>query len=240
MLGEFEVVNIEQAAGRLQRPFQVLRLAQIDDLSVEVYLCQGAVSWHRHLDEDELFMTISGLLTLESEWGTLTLRPWDMSLVPKGVAHRTLSAMRSEVLLLRPSTLTDRKNGDRRLYGITGKSRLSKASLVGAADIPTLAHEAQFLMSVEDYAVNVLRCLGTGPNIGPRAGDTLLLIHSGTALLETDRKDIPLLAGHLVKIPKYTAYRLISDRPSIALELVRQRSSTSEGRAGPRSMDITA
>jgi len=163
-----------------------------------------------------------------------------MALVPKGVAHRSLSAMRSEVLLLRPSKLTDRKNGHRRLYGITGKSRLSKANLAGAADRPAIAYRAQFLLAVEDYTVSMLRCLGTGPNVDPRSGDTMLLIHSGTTILESALEDIPLLAGHMVKIPKHTAYRLVSDKPSMVLELVRQRPSTSQTTAGHRFMDYTS
>jgi mannose-6-phosphate isomerase-like protein (cupin superfamily) len=224
MAGLLQVVSLDQAAGRLQRPFQVLRLIQIDDLAVEVYLCQGAVSWHRHLDEDELFMTFTGLVTLESEWGTVTLRPWEIALVPKGVAHRSLSAMRSEVLLLRPTQLTDRKNGHRRLYGITGKSRLAKASLIGAAERPAPRYRPQLLQTVEDYTMSMLRCAGTGPTIGPRSGDTLLLVHTGVLLLECTHGDEPLAAGQLARIPKHTSYRLISDRPSIVLELIRSPS----------------
>jgi hypothetical protein len=147
--------------------------------------------------------------------------------------------MRSEVLLFKPSRLTDRKNGDRRLYGITGKSRLNVVCLAMAAEAPPQAYRGQFLLTVENFGVHVLRCLGTSPTVAPRSGDSLLLLQSGAILMETDLEDMPLLSGYLVKIPKHTAFRLIADRPSIALELVRESPSASQGSADNRTMDYT-
>jgi len=163
MSSPLKVVNIASATKRLKEPFEILRLAQIDDLAVEVYLCQGAVAWHRHTDEDELFITFSGLMTLETEWGTVTLRPWEMAVVPKGVGHRSLSAWPSMVLLIRPVLLADRKNGDRRLFALPGQARLQKTSLIGSGEWPGLPFRPQLLLRIEDFSLHLLRCLGRGP-----------------------------------------------------------------------------
>jgi len=216
------VINIARAAKRLKEPFQMLRLAQIDDLAVDVYLCQGAVAWHRHTDEDELFMTYSGLMTLETEWGTVTLRPWEMALVPKGVGHRSLSAWPSEVLLVRPALLADRKNGDRRLYGLPGEARLRKTSLIGSGEWPGMPFRPQFLLRIEDFDLRLLRCLGRGPWIEPRSGDTLLLVQRGALLLESEEEQWPLMGGELIRVPKHTGHRLVTDTVAMVLELVRE------------------
>ncbi len=50
-----EVVNLTTVAGKLERPFALTTVAQVGDLSLSAYLCQGQTSWHKHLDEDELF-----------------------------------------------------------------------------------------------------------------------------------------------------------------------------------------
>jgi quercetin dioxygenase-like cupin family protein len=223
MSGSLAVVNVGRQVERLTRPFQVLRLEQIDDLAVDVYLCQGAMAWHRHVDEDELFLTYGGLITLESEWGTATLRPWEMALVPKGIGHRTLAAWSSAVLLLRPVELTDRKNGHRRLHGLSDQDRLRKVSLVGSAERPALPFRPQSLLEVEDFGLRLLRCVGEGPWAPPRAGDTLLLVQQGTLLVETEDSQTPLAGGELVRVPKHVAHRLTADRPTMVLEAARLR-----------------
>jgi len=223
MSGPLSVVNVGRQIERLTRPFQVLRLEQNDDLAVDVYLCQGAMAWHRHVDEDELFITYSGLITLESEWGAATLRPWEMALVPKGVGHRTLAAWSSAVLLMRPVQLTDRKNGHRRLHGLADEGRLRKVSLVGSAERPAFPFRPQFLLEVEDFGLHLLRCVGQGPWADPRPGDTLLLVQQGALLVETRESQTPLAGGELVRVPKHAAFRLTADRLTMVLEVARQR-----------------
>jgi mannose-6-phosphate isomerase-like protein (cupin superfamily) len=222
------VINLDREAERLVRPFQVLRLERIDDLAAELFLCQGAVAWHRHVDGDELFMPCSGSMILESERGTVTLRPWEMVLVPKGVGHRSISAWASAVLLVRPVALQDRKNGHRRLYGLPTEARLRKTSLVGSREWPGMPYRPQFLVQIEDYALRLLRCVGRGPWIGPRPGDTLLLAQQGTLLLESEDQQVPLMGGELVRVPKHRSHRLTADTVSVVLELVRDPS----GRGG--------
>ncbi|MDH7486090.1 MAG: hypothetical protein QHJ81_07405 [Anaerolineae bacterium] len=220
MPSSLQAVNIARAAKRLEKPFQLLRLLQVDDLAVDVYLCEGAVAWHRHTDEDELFMTYSGLMTLETEWGTVSLRPWELALVPKGVGHRSLSVWPSVVLVMRPVLLTDRKDGDRRLYGLPGETPLRKTSLIGAAEWPGMPFRPQFLLKIEDFSLRLLRCVGRGPWIEPRTGDTLLLVQQGTALLESEEGHLPLLGGELARVPKHLAHRLVSDTLALVLEWV--------------------
>lgn len=227
MPGTLSVVNVGRQIERLTRPFQVLRLEQIDDLAIDVFLCEGAMAWHRHVDEDELFLTFSGLIALETEWGATTLRPWEMALAPKGVGHRSLAGWSSAVLLIRPVELTDRKNGHRRLHGLSDESRLRKVSLVGSAERPALPFRPQSLLEVEDFGLRLLRCVGEGPWIEPRSGDTLLLVQQGTLLVETRETQAPLAGGELVRVPKHVAHRLTADKVTMVLEAARLRPAVS-------------
>jgi len=43
-----EVIRIAEQAARLSQPFTMIDLAQIDDLMLSVYLCQGTLQTHRH------------------------------------------------------------------------------------------------------------------------------------------------------------------------------------------------
>ena len=92
-----EKINYAQESAQLTEPFTMIDLAQIDDLSLSVYLCQGTMPFHRHLDQDELFMVHTGTISIESDWGNLILRPGELSVVPKGLSHRSASLIRSRL-----------------------------------------------------------------------------------------------------------------------------------------------
>ena len=115
---ELEIISIADQAGRLTEPFTMIDLASIDDLVLSVFLCQGTLPRHRHLDQDELFLVHSGTISLESDWGTAILRPGEMAVAPKGVGHRSSSLLNSQVLLLQPRLMVNRRNGNRRIFAL--------------------------------------------------------------------------------------------------------------------------
>src|SRR3989304_1647001 len=105
------VVNISAVANRIGRPFAMISVTAVGDLALSVYICQGLIDWHKHLDEDELFLVHEGVITLETERGSLTLHSEELAVIPKGVGHRSGSALRPAVVRLRPAALPDPQNG---------------------------------------------------------------------------------------------------------------------------------
>ncbi len=45
--------------------------------------------WHRNIDAHEIIFCVKGALDWETEMGTRTIRPGDMLLIPRGIAHRS-------------------------------------------------------------------------------------------------------------------------------------------------------
>lgn len=52
--------------------------------------------WHRNMDYDEIIICVQGGMTWETELGTLTIRPGEMVVLPRGVAHRSIPPEGSE------------------------------------------------------------------------------------------------------------------------------------------------
>lgn len=46
--------------------------------------------WHRNMDCDELIFCHQGGIRWETELGNISLRPGEMFVIPKGIAHRSL------------------------------------------------------------------------------------------------------------------------------------------------------
>jgi quercetin dioxygenase-like cupin family protein len=64
----------------------------VDDFVLRCSLVKGDFHWHRHTDQDELFLCHSGSLCVETREEKIVLSPGEGTVVPKGVEHRTSSA----------------------------------------------------------------------------------------------------------------------------------------------------
>ena len=59
--------------------------------------------WHKHPETDEVFMIIEGKLTIELRDKTLTLKKYDMVVIPKGVEHKPSCKEECKILLIEPA-----------------------------------------------------------------------------------------------------------------------------------------
>ena len=188
-----EKVNYAQESAQLTEPFTMIDLVQIDDLSLSVYLCQGTMPFHRHLDQDELFMVHTGTISIESDWGNLILRPGELSVVPKGLSHRSSSLIRSLVLLFQPRLIANRRNGDRRIIALKDKGRLEKVSVPAMGRQIVNPHTPVTLAHLDTFALNLLLCAEVGPWRQYNEQSSLVLCHAGevTVGIATDPTLVP-------------------------------------------------
>jgi homogentisate 1,2-dioxygenase len=214
-------ISINEQVGRLTEPFTMIDLANIDDLALSIFMCQGTMPHHRHLDQDELFLVYSGTISLESEWGTAILRPGELAVAPKGLGHRSSSLLHSLVLLIQPRLLANRRNGNRRLYSSKGEGRLEKVSLpaIGRQIVPPFVPIE--VADVDTFSLTLTLCNGIGPWVRKDKQASLVLCQDGRISLETEQEQVRLDHGDLVVVPKGTAYRLSSEARALALGLQR-------------------
>jgi homogentisate 1,2-dioxygenase len=218
-----EKISFAQEATQLTEPFTMIDLTNVDDLAVSVFLCQGTMPFHRHLDQDELFMVHSGTISIESDWGNIVLRPGELAVVPKGLSHRSSSLIRSLVLLFQPRLIVNRRNGDRRLFAPKAAGRLEKVSVPAMGRQLFKPHMPVALAHLDTFAFNLLVCDQTGDWRPNQRQNSLILCHVGQMTLESDLGELSLHSGELVVVPKGAAFRLSSEERSLVLELERHR-----------------
>ena len=96
----------KQAAANLTEFWSPRVIAEVDDAYVKVAKVKGALAWHSHENEDELFFILKGRLRMEMEQGTVELKEGEMFVVPKGVRHNPVADEECHILLIeRKSTL---------------------------------------------------------------------------------------------------------------------------------------
>jgi homogentisate 1,2-dioxygenase len=218
-----EKVSFAQQADRLTEPFTMVDLAQIDDLFLSVFLCQGTLPFHRHLDQDELFLVHSGTVSLESDWGTAILRPGELAIVPKGIQHRSSSLLRSLVLLLQPRLIVNRRNGDRRLFAPKSEGRLDKVNIPAMGRQVAVAFKPITLAHVDTFAFNLLICQDAGPWWCSDRQSGLILCYEGQVTVDSELTQVSLLAGELAVVPVGIPYRLSSVGRAVVLSVERHR-----------------
>ena len=218
-----ETISIPEYAERLTEPFTMIDLVQVDDLALSIYLCQGTMPRHRHLDQDELFLVHSGTISLESDWGSVILRPGELAVAPKGVGHRSSSLLRSLVLLLQPRLMVNRRNGHRRLFALKGEQKLEKVNVPAMGRQLSALYHPLLLADLDTFALHLLACSGIGPWQQTERQDSLILCYKGRVTVDTSEKKVFLGDGELVIVPKGMAYRLSSLGRSLVLSVERHQ-----------------
>ena len=97
-------VDLAAVLATFHEPWQPRTVATLNDYDLRVVRASGGFTRHSHPDTDEVFLVLSGSLTIELDDGEVALAPGQLYVVPRGVPHRPRSAEGAEVLLVEPST----------------------------------------------------------------------------------------------------------------------------------------
>jgi len=71
---------------------------------VKIAKGSGELVWHKHDDEDELFIVFKGQLTLQLRSGDIVLNTDEMYVVPKGVEHCPKAEPDTHFMMVEPSS----------------------------------------------------------------------------------------------------------------------------------------
>ena len=99
-------VDLTAAARKLAEPYMLVELTRVEEFAARLFICQGGIAWHKHIDEDELFFVYRGKVRIEvKEHRDIELCSGEMAMIPRNVEHRPVSAGPSYVLMFEPLQL---------------------------------------------------------------------------------------------------------------------------------------
>jgi mannose-6-phosphate isomerase-like protein (cupin superfamily) len=96
-------VDLAAVLASVEEPWQPRTVATLNDYDVRVVHTLGEFTRHAHPDTDEMFVVLSGSLTIELDDAEVELGAGQLYVVPRGVPHRPRSAAGADVLLVEPS-----------------------------------------------------------------------------------------------------------------------------------------
>jgi mannose-6-phosphate isomerase-like protein (cupin superfamily) len=96
-------IDLAAALARFEEPWQPRTVATLNDYDLRVVHTRGEFTRHSHPETDEVFLVLSGSLTIRMDDGDVTLGPGQLYVVPRGTPHQPWSPEGAQVLLVEPS-----------------------------------------------------------------------------------------------------------------------------------------
>ena len=103
-------VNLAEKLSEIQDYWSPRIAGELNGQHVKLAKVKGEFVWHRHQNEDELFLVLKGVLRLELRDGTVTLRPGEFFIVPRGVEHRPVAEEEVHLLMFEPASTLNTGN----------------------------------------------------------------------------------------------------------------------------------
>ncbi len=97
-----EKVNLGNAFASISEHWSPKIAGELNGQHVKLAKLKGEFVWHKHDQEDELFLVISGELIIELRDKKLVLNEGEMVIIPKGVEHKPVAENEVEILLFEP------------------------------------------------------------------------------------------------------------------------------------------
>jgi quercetin dioxygenase-like cupin family protein len=102
-----EAVNLAQKLTLFQEYWSPKVVGELNDNYLKVVKVQGEFVWHKHDEDDELFLVLKGRLVIQLRDQDITLNEGDFLVVPKGVEHRPVADDEAHILLIEPKTVVN-------------------------------------------------------------------------------------------------------------------------------------
>jgi mannose-6-phosphate isomerase-like protein (cupin superfamily) len=99
-----KVVNLAEKLSLFDDFWRPRIVGELNDCHVKLVKLKGEFVWHRHENEDELFLVIKGNLQIRLRDRSLTMGEGEFVIIPRGVEHLPVAGNEVHVLLVEPKT----------------------------------------------------------------------------------------------------------------------------------------
>ena len=97
-------VNLSDKFALIQDHWHPRVVGELNDSYVKLAKLKGEFVWHKHADEDEMFLVIKGTLRIRLENEEVTASEGEFVVIPKGMLHYPIADEEVQVLLLEPKS----------------------------------------------------------------------------------------------------------------------------------------
>jgi mannose-6-phosphate isomerase-like protein (cupin superfamily) len=98
-----EKINLKEKLSQFTDHWNPRVVGELNGQYVKLAKIKGEFVWHKHDQEDELFLVIKGSFVMELRDGNIELNEGDSIIIPRGVEHRPVAVEEAHILLFEPA-----------------------------------------------------------------------------------------------------------------------------------------
>jgi mannose-6-phosphate isomerase-like protein (cupin superfamily) len=107
---KIDKVNIEEKFSQINDYWNPRIAGELNGQHVKLVKANGEFVWHKHDNEDEMFLIIKGDFKMELRDKTINVKPGEFIIIPKGVEHRPVTNGEVHVILFEPASTLNTGN----------------------------------------------------------------------------------------------------------------------------------
>ena len=105
-----DAINIQEKFGLFSDYWSPKKIGELNGQQIILAKVQGEFVFHKHDNEDELFMVMKGQLIIELRERSVVVNPGEFYTVPRGIEHKPTAKEETHLLLFEP--LSTKHTGD--------------------------------------------------------------------------------------------------------------------------------
>ncbi|KTC86395.1 cupin domain-containing protein [Legionella brunensis] len=97
-----EKINLQDKFALFQEYWSPKIVGDLNDSHVKLAKFKGEFVWHKHENEDELFLVVKGKLLIKLKDKDIHLSEGEFVIIPKGIEHMPIAKEEVHVILIEP------------------------------------------------------------------------------------------------------------------------------------------
>ena len=97
-------INIEQKLSLFNDHWNPKIIGELNHQHVKLAKLKGEFIWHKHDNEDEMFLVLKGTLKIAFRDRIETINENEMIIVPRGIEHKPIAEKEVSIMLFEPAS----------------------------------------------------------------------------------------------------------------------------------------
>ena len=107
---KIEKKNLQEKLNLITEYYKPKIAGELNDNHVKLAKLKGEFIWHKHENEDELFLVVKGNLIMKLRDKDIEIKEGEFIIIPKGVEHKPVANEEVHLLLVEPKSTLNTGN----------------------------------------------------------------------------------------------------------------------------------
>ncbi|MDT0648185.1 cupin domain-containing protein [Zunongwangia sp. F260] len=101
---EIKKISIAEKMSQFSDYWNPRIVGELNGQHIKLVKAKGEFEWHKHDNEDEMFLVIKGEFNMELRNKRIPITEGEFIIIPKGIEHRPVVKNEVEIMLFEPAT----------------------------------------------------------------------------------------------------------------------------------------